>query len=424
MKEWFLKRFLPIVIVLAIGVAVSVKLMKSKPETRKQARKTMSSIVQVMEAKPKQDRVVVEAMGTVMPARRISIQPEVAGKIKEIHPHLVPGGLLKEGEVLLKIDDRDYVAAKNQAWAQVEEAQAALDLEEGMQNVARKEHELMQKMDGASTKNSDLALREPQFKQAKARLSSAYAAYKKARLNLERTEIKVPWNAVVLSKDTETGQFVSQQSRLATLAGTDVYWVEATLRSALLPWIHLPGPDGKGGSEATVVYNSGNEGMAGLSGKVIKLLADMDPKSRMARLLIEVKDPLKQLKSGAGPDVPLLLNSYVRINIKGKKQEGVYSLPRKALREGDRVWIMNDEKRLEIKDVRVAWKTEEKVMVTAGLEKGDKVITSRIISPLPGMELTLEELEESAGETGPSSGEKKKTRNKSDQAPRQKGDMK
>ncbi len=421
MKELFLKRVLPIVVVLAISVAVSVKLMKSKPETRRQARKTMSSIVQVVEAKPKQDRVVVEAMGTVMPARQVSITPQVSGKIEKIHPEFVPGGLLEKGEVLVKIDDRDYVAAKNQAWAQVEEARAGLDLEKGMQTVARKEYKLMQKMEGKSDANAELALREPQLKQAKARLSSAYAAYKKARLNLERTDIEVPWNAVVLSKDAETGQFVSQQTRIATLAGTDTYWVEATMRAAHLPWIKLPDAKGQGGSEATVVYHAGGKDMTALSGKVIKLLADVEQKSRMARLLIEIKDPLAQVKAQGNADIPLLINSYVRVEILGKKLEDTFDLPRKALREGDRVWIMNDEKRLEIKDVKVAWKSEEKVMVTAGLETGDKVITSRIISPLPGMELRLEE---NADETVPSAEGKKKMRNKSDQAPRQKGDMK
>jgi len=420
MKQWLLKRFLPIVIVLAIGLAITIKLMKSGPQPGRRSRPVLSALVQVMKAKPKEDRVIVEAMGTVMPARQISINPQVAGKVRSIHPDLVPGGLLEEGEVLLKIDDRDYVAAKDQAWAQVEEARASLDLEEGMQTVARKEYELMRKKDGASAKNSDLALRGPQLKQAKARLSSAYASYTKARLNLERTRIKVPWNAVVISKEVETGQFVSQQSRLASLAGTDVYWVEATVRSAHLPRIYLPGPLGKGGSEATVTYNAGGKEMISLSGKVIRLLPDMDAQSRMARLLIEVKDPLKQLKSQDAPDIPLLLNSQVRVHIKGKILEGAYSLPRKALREGDRVWIMGKDDTLVIKDVKVAWKTEDEVMVTKGLQTGDRIITSRIISPLPGMKLALEE---NAAKEKKNSVEENKPRDNR-QTPSPKGDRK
>jgi RND family efflux transporter MFP subunit len=382
----------------------------------------MATLVEVMEATPKKDRVVVEAMGTVMPARKITITPQVAGKIESIHPDLLPGGLLDKGEVLVKIDDRDYAAAKDQAWAQVEQAQASLQLEQGMQKVAQREYELMRKMDGKSEANTELALREPQLKQARAKLSSAYASYKKARLNLERTDIEVPWNAVVLSKDTEVGQFVNQQTRLATLAGTDTYWVEATIQSKHLPWINLPGPSDQGGSQATVIHNAGGKDMVKLSGKVIKLLADMEPQSRMARLLIEVKSPLKQLKAKGETGIPLLLNSYVRVEIQGKKLDNVYALPRKALREGDRVWIMSEDKKLTPKDVKVAWKTEEEVLVTSGIETGDKIITSRIISPLPGMKVMVAE-EDNNASTGPTGGKKtgKPGSNPADKAPAGKG---
>ncbi|MFO8058270.1 MAG: efflux RND transporter periplasmic adaptor subunit [bacterium] len=422
MKELLLKRVLPVLIVLAIGAAVALMLMRTKPQPQRGRQKSMATLVEVMEATPKKDRVVVEAMGTVMPARKITITPQVAGKIKQIHPDLVPGGLLDKGEVLVKIDERDYVAAKDQAWSQVEQAKASLQLEQGMQSVAQREYELMQRMDGNSEANTELALREPQLKQAKARLSSAYASYKKARLNLERTDIEVPWNAVVLTKDTEVGQFVNQQTRIATLAGTDTYWVEATIQSKRLPWINLPGPSGQGGSKATVIYNAGGKDIVSLSGKVIKLLADMEPQSRMARLLIEVKGPLEQLKAKGESGIPLLLNSYVRAEIQGKKIEQAYKLPRKALREGDRVWIMNDDKELTPKDVKVAWKTEEEVLVTSGIETGDKIITSRIISPLPGMKVTEAEEYENASMDS-AGGEKtgKPGSNSADKAPAGKG---
>jgi len=390
MKDTLIKKVLPVlaVILVAVAIAVIFKLMSPKPEIK--TPEGVATLVEVTEAKRKTDRVEIEAMGTVMPSRKVDINPQVSGKVVEINSDLVPGGHVEEGEVLFRIEDGDYRAALSQARAQVEEARSSLKLEQGQQDVARSEWKLMHGGEPPETAGADLALRKPQLASAKARLSSAKASLDKAELNLERTVIRAPFNATITRKNVDVGQFVSQQTVMAGLAGSDSYWVEVSLQVNRLPWIELPDrTTGEGGASAVVSYNTSGKTLVEMPGRVIKLIEQMDPKSRLARLLIEVQDPLRLGEEGGSKGVPLMLNSYVRVDILGKTIEDAFVVPRVALREGDKVWIMTPDDTLEVREIDVAWRKENEILVTGGLEDGERIVTSRIASAVPGMKLTL-----------------------------------
>ncbi len=379
-----LKRVLPVILVLALGIIIAKALISSKPKAVVKGQEDTSTLVETFRTMPVQEQIIVDAMGTVIPARELSVSPQVSGQIVELNSNLVPGGFLKAGELIARIDDRDYDAAKKQAWAQVQDARSNLKLEQGRQVVAKREWEFMNNGREAKAEDSALALREPQLANAEARLSSANAAYKKAKLNFERTVITAPFNCVVRNKGVEVGQLVTQQSRIATLVGSDSFWVRVSVPVSHLSWIDLPDAGGDNGASAFVTHSAGNGPLVERAGRVIRLLSDLDPAGRMARLLIEVQDPLglETVKN-----LPLMIDAYVRVRIEGKLMDDVHVVARSAVHEGDRLWIMDKDDKLVFRKIQIAWSREREVLVSRGLAAGERIITSRIATPIPGMKL-------------------------------------
>jgi len=295
--------------------------------------------------------------------------------------NLVAGGKLSEGDTLLKINPRDYRLRLQQQAAQVEGARFNSDVEKSRRKIAEREWELLGESIPSDESGKALALRRPHERNARAGVTSANSGLALARLNLDRTTIQAPFNALVLNESVDIGQVVGPGSRAATLVGTDHFWVRVSVPVSDLEYIKLP-TQGAEGSLATV-YQDAGAATTSREGKTIRLLGDVDPAGRMARLLVEVADPLG-LQTPTKAGLPLLLGAFVRVEFKGKTITGTVSISRQALREGDKVWILKDGK-LQIRQVEVAYRQRETVLVRGGLSEGEEVITSRVDTPVEGM---------------------------------------
>ena len=115
-------------------------------------------------------------------------------------------------------------------------------------------------------------------------------------------------------------------------------------------------------------------------------LGSLEEKGRMARLLVEVKDPLC-IQPESAELKPLLLGEYVRAEIEGSRVENVHMIPRLALRENSSVWIAKDGK-LDIREVEVLWRDSDQVMVHNGIDDGELLIVSDLTAPIHGMDVT------------------------------------
>jgi len=110
----------------------------------------------------------------------------------------------------------------------------------------------------------------------------------------------------------------------------------------------------------------------------------------MARLLVEVKDPLDlHTKSDRKP--PLLIGEYVRVLINGSPLHDVFRIPRFALRNDNQIWLVERERKLAIRQVKPLWREEEYVYVRDGLHPEDLLIVSALATPVDGMDLRLEQ---------------------------------
>ncbi len=387
--NFVLKIVLP-VIVLAVG-AISLKhLVDTRPQAIKRPTPERGALVEVLAAEVGHEAVVVSAQGSVVPAQRVVLQSEVAGRVVWQHEDLVPGGRLKQGELAVRIDSRDYDLALEQQAAAVEQAGLALRLERSRRQVAAREWEIIGEDALATEEGRQLALRGPQLDSAQANLAAAQSARRVAELAVSKTQIRVPFNAFVQSESVDRGQLVAPQTPLATLVGTDAVWVQVSLPLSDLSWLSVPGynaAEGEG-ARAVVVQDLG-EGEVQWQGRVVRLLGDLDPVGRLARLLVEVPDPLR-LAPGAGQGPPLLVGAYVQVQLQGRSLQGVIELPRKALREGNRVYVAGPGDALDIRDVKVVWARDTVVWIAGGLQAGERVITSRLPVAVAGQALRIE----------------------------------
>jgi multidrug efflux pump subunit AcrA (membrane-fusion protein) len=182
------------------------------------------------------------------------------------------------------------------------------------------------------------------------------------------------------------GSLVNTGTVLASLVDIDKYWVQVSVGVDELRWIAIPSVPSQKGSRVRVYYESAWGPDAYRTGTVERLLPDLEPQGRMARLLIAVTDPL-QRQVDSTERYALILGAYVRVQIEGQELQDVIQVPRTALRDGMNVWIMQADNTLDIRRVNAVWNGNDHVYVDKGLAQGDLLIISDLATPVQSMAL-------------------------------------
>jgi len=381
-KGKFLTTALP-VIVLMVGIAAMILLAKSRSTPQKQARVVTGALVRTMAAVAEDRRAEVQSTGTVQATRQIAIIAQVGGQVNRLSPQCVAGGFVKANDLLFAIDDTDYRLAEDQARAAVARAEAELATTRGQAEVARLEWE---RFGGATAAVNPLVLHEPQLKTAEANLAAARAGLAQARLNLTRTEVRAPFNCLILTEELDLGLFVRAGSPVAKIVGSDEAEVIVPLPMAELPWCQVPRNSGKAhGSPVTITATIGDR-QYHWQGTVSHALGEVDPKGRMARLAVLVKDPYR-LNSSAKNDFDLAMGMFVDVTIHGKSLGKVTPLPRQAIRPESTVWLMDAGHKLRLRPVTVTRFTDDEALVSQGLAPGEEVVLTTLNGAADGMAL-------------------------------------
>ncbi len=386
LRRWLLGGVLPL-LVLAVGVTTAYSLLQTAPQAKRAPVPKQARLVEVVTVSPSTHVIQVEAMGTVLAARESTLYPQVAGNIVETSPELLPGGRFQTGDLVARIDDADYQLLVRQREATVAQARAALRQEQGQQANARAEYAMLGRK--LPPEQETLVLRQPQLAAAQAGVRAAEATLEQARLDLERTRVTAPFAGMVVSRAADLGSRVSQTTPLLTLLDTKEFWVRASVPVDQLRWIEIPGSEGGEGSQVRVRNAAWPEGQY-REGRVLRLAPDLDAQGRMARVLVSLPDPLAL--EPRHRDLPkVLLNDFLSLEIRGQTLDGVLELDRAWLRDGDRVWLLDGDERLEARPVRVLFRGPDTVLVDGGLVPDERLVTTDLAAPVPGMALRTPE---------------------------------
>lgn len=380
-----LKVVLPIAVI-AVGAAAALAMIWSRAEPARHAVEPPLPLVRVHPVTRQDVRLTVSSQGTVSPRTESVLVPEVSGRIIEVASPFASGGFFEAGELLLRIDPHDYRQAVVQARSAVTQAELRREIELAEGLVARREWSELG--EGPAT---PLTLHEPQLAEAEAALDAARAALEQARRNLERTEIRAPYAGRVRDKLVDLGQFVNRGTPLATVYAVDYAEIRLPLPDSELAFVRLPlGYRGErdGASGPEVVLRADFAGRVHeWRGRIVRTEGVIDPKSRYVHVVARVRDPY-----GRGDDPerpPLAAGMFVDAEILGRPVEAVVVLPRAALRGDGRVLIVDADERLRFRAVQVLRTTHDEVVVTSGLDDGDRVCLSTLSAVTDGMRVRI-----------------------------------
>lgn len=372
------KILLPVAVLLlaAGGAAALFNARETPPRTE---RKSLGPLVESLDVTAADVPVRVAGHGEVSARIEVELLSEVPGKVTWVHPDLRSGGRFDAGEVLLKIDDRDYALAVERSRAAVARARTSLEREQAEADAALAEWRELHGDDAPP----DLLVRGPQIRQARAELAAAEADLATAELNLGRTRLSLPFHGIVVSENVSPGQFVASGRALATVYGTDAVEVRVPLADAELAWFDVAArPEAEVRSEVA-------GGTWTWAGTVERLEGRVDPRSRMVHVVVAIEDPFDSPNGRP----PLLPGTFVDIEIAGRTLEDVVQLPRYALRDGGFVWTARptdgtESTNLRVRDVEVV-RSDRRHAFVRGLDPGERVITSALDAAVDGMAVRL-----------------------------------
>ena len=383
MKKIINTWLIPVVVIVAsLGIAKMMINQREQPTRSEQD--SVTPLVQVLTVKSHEVTPVLEAFGEVRAHREVQIQAQVSGITTVIDDRLIVGGIFKSGEELMRIQPIDFELAVDQREADLALARMQHELELGRQEVAKREWQLLGDKQPVEASRKRLALRVPQLRQAEIALTAAESALQRAQLDLDRTIIRSPFNASVLSENAEKGQLITATGNICRLVCTDDYYVITSLPQNMAR--HIRTLEDHGIAVKARIHTPGS-GMR--EGTVIRFLSDLESNSRMARVVVEVKDPLALEDANAGLE-KLFLGSFVKLEIELPTLQDAIRVPRTYVRPGDTVWVWKDEQ-LEIRNLAIRHRESEDLIITKGLVDGDQVITSSLPVVTPGMRVRREE---------------------------------
>jgi len=374
--------------ILFLGIALSIVVIvigkAQEPEKKEETRQAV--LVDTIEAEERIVNFSIRSQGSVQPRTETTLVAEVSGKISSVSPDFIAGGFFDAGDVLLEIDPSDYRAALKRAEANLASQHARLADEQARSEQALRDWKNL----GRTGEPSELVLRKPQVQEAIANVTAAEADVDKARRDLERTRISVPYEGLVKRKLVDIGQYVAPGSQLGVTFAIDSAEIRLPLSTDDVAFLDLPSATGVSTDELPRVTLSTQQGgeSRNWEARIVRTEGVVDEASRVIYAVAQVVDPYGVL--GQSDQEELKVGTFVSAEIEGKSAGRVVVLPRRALQGDNTVLVANHERKLEVRPVTVVRAEPHSVYISGGIEDGEMVVTTTLEAPIPGMDLAIE----------------------------------
>jgi len=376
----------PLAVLALAGAAAALLIKFRRPPPRMERPKPLP-VVRVLPLTRTNLRFWVESQGTVRARTRINLTAEVSGKVVYVAPAFDAGGFFEEGEVLARIDPRDYELALTRAKATLAQAQVRLQQEEAEAEVAREEWE-----DLGRGEPSPLLLRKPQLAEARAAVESAKAAVAAAKLDLDRCVIRAPFAGRVRTKLADVGQFVARGAVLAEIYAVDYAEVGLPLPLSDLAFVELPiAFRGETPRAHPRVFLSAEIGgrLCEWEGRIDRTEGEINARTRMLTAVARVADPYGRKAGSSNP--PLAAGLFVRARIEGKVAEGVFVAPRAAFRDERHLMTVDAQSRMHLRAVKILRRAGGQVVFRGEIQPGDRACATPLEAVTEGMRVRPQE---------------------------------
>lgn len=342
---------------------------KVKPGATEVKRQTVTG-VEVAEARLSQVDEYYETSGTVKARATAAVASRVMGTVTALKVR--EGDRVREGQVLLTIDDRDVAQRVNAAEKAVEAAKQNKSLMEITYQRYRKLHDEKalspQEMDQIAT----------QKKVADVEYERAIAGLSEAKVQHGFTMVAAPFSGLVTEKKIEAGGMAVPGIPLLTLEDTSSFTLEANVDQGLSTKISI-------GTKAEVAVDPL---FSRIEGRISEVVPAIDPMSRT--FLVKIGLSGTGLRSGL----------YGKVRIPVGKKEAIL-VPRTALLERGHltgIYTVNEKGIISFRLVRVGKEYGDNIEVLSGLNAGERIIIGGVEKAVEGGVITSP----SSGEEPPS----------------------
>lgn len=395
-RSW-LSRYWALPLMLAVGAVIAAVIVTSRPAMEHQVSAQPSTAVGTLRLEQHQVRPSVTGYGEVSPDLLLDMRAEVSGRVSFVHPQLKKGAILPAGTLVVRIDASDYRLALKSAQARLvqhranlaEQALALHDAELNLQ-LAREKLELAaaellrfeQLQSKGSLAQSSVDSQRTRVLQVKqevqslqnrldtmpystavlrAQIEIAESEVQTQQLNLQRTEIRLPFDARISSLATQADQFVGQGASLFGAQSIDKVLINAQFSLAQMRLLARGFDLGPASMAALFADSEANSNLIRRLGlrarvrlvgngqevlwnaEVERISSSLDPVSRTVGVIIGIRDPYQQLQPGIKP--PLIEGMYMQVELWGQPQP-YWLVPRDALHEGE-LYLLDEAQQLQ-----------------------------------------------------------------------------
>lgn len=421
-----MKRALWLLPPLALGIGIAALLLATAPGPERIELAEQGVPVRLIVAENSSIRPTVRGYGTARPSQTWMAVAELRGTILWRHPDLASGNLIAAGTELLHIDPEEYdlaVAEAEAERARLRAERALLDAE--AENTAgllalERERLALSEQDLARTQRlvsqgtapqarldeqaratllfrrtvqeleNGLALIPARRDQLTALIAGTEARLARARRERTQAVIRAPFDLRLGEVRVERHEYVAPGQTLLTADG--IARAEVTAQMPLDGFRRLPeamlGLSGLSPLELMRIADLSAidadvrlaDGGAGWPARIDRVEAGLDPRTRTVQVVVAVDDPY-----GQTAHLPLVRNMYVQVTLTGPALPPAILLPDTVVHEGDTVYLMDAEGRLEIRPVTVAFRQEGQVVLADGLAVGERVVADDLVPAMAGM---------------------------------------
>ncbi|WP_298440586.1 efflux RND transporter periplasmic adaptor subunit [uncultured Ferrimonas sp.] len=339
-------------------VLIAVLLQQFAPEKEEKAPKEVLPIVEAVAVEQQSYQLTLRSYGVVEPKRQTQLVAEVSGRLVQLAPEFVVGQQVKQGQLLAQIEPADYRADLIQAQANLAQAKAQLQEEVARGQVAKAEWRGV--IEGIPP---ELGLRKPQLAKEQANVRSAEATLARAKRNLERTDIRAPFDGIISQRSVDLGQYINVSLNLGVIKGTDMAQIRLPVAPAELAFL-----DNAEQGHVRLSHQYGDK-VLHWNAQLVRSEGVINPDNRMIYLVAEMADPYNL--NGQQPQA-LQYGAFVNAEIDGIELAGLVNLPRHAVRS-ERITVIKPDNTVELRAVEVVRADLEQVYIRAELAPGERL---------------------------------------------------
>ena len=293
----------------------------------------------------------VYTTGTILANEEVELRSEISGKITDIL--FKEGAYVNKGDLLIKINDADLQA-------QLRKAESKVKLVEDRESRQRQlvQNQMISQEDYESTLND---------------LAASKAEYDLIKAEIDKTEIRAPFNGVIGLRGVSEGSFVTTSTAIARLQNLLNLKVDFSVPQKYASLVKI-------GDE--IVFKLSN-GDFEYKARIYAVEPKIDPSTRTLKLRAICRTNYKELFPGA----------FVNVEVKLKENENAILVPTVAVvpeLKGQSVYLYKGGTVIP-QSVELGLREEKRVQIVSGLEEGDTVVTSGILQIRPGSNVNITE---------------------------------